>query len=67
MNDSFWEGGPAAYAKALKDQYGSKLESLKASLKECQDKGQQNDIRREIDATKLELKKKLRAIKFSRF
>lgn len=62
MANSFWTGGPAAYAKAIAQQYQQTLAELDAKLPQCQDDAERQEILSAIEAVKAEMKKKLRRI-----
>jgi|GEM_PF-5656964 len=59
MTNSFWTGGPAAYARGVKEHYQEKNTELHARLKDCRDDTKRKEIEQEIAAAKAELKDKL--------
>ena len=62
MADSFWTGGPDAYAEGLKQHYEALLQELHRRLGDCQDESLCHEIELEIANTKAVYKEKLREL-----
>ena len=59
MTDSFWTGGPRAYADGINAEHEAKIEKLNAALVDCEDEHNKRSIEQEILAVKAEFKEKL--------
>ena len=62
MSNSFWDGGPTAYRKALREEYDAKLAELREQLKNCGLFGKQAEIEQEIEELKSNYKGRCREI-----
>ena len=59
MTDSFWTGGPKAYADGIKAEREAKLAKLNAALVDCEDEHNKRSIEQEILTIKTHFKEKL--------
>lgn len=66
MTDSFWNGGPDAYAKALREHYEPQLDDLR-QRRETTDGVNRAELDAEIDRIESEYKSKLDSIDGSVF
>ena len=66
MIDSFWTGGPDAYAKGLHEYYEPQLDDLR-SRRDDADETTRADLEVEIERIETEYKSKLAAINDSSF
>lgn len=62
MTNSFWAGGPIAYATGLKEHYEARLRELRARLDQCDSPSVSDAIEAEINEVRDELIKKLQEI-----
>ena len=62
MVDSFWTGGPEAYAEGLKQHYQELLRELYGRLAECRDETERHDIEQDIATTQNVYKDQLNEI-----
>jgi hypothetical protein len=58
MTDSFWTGGPNAYADGIKAEHEAKLSKLNAALVDCEDEHNKRSIEQEILTIKAQFKEK---------
>lgn len=58
MSNSFWEGGPSAYRKALREEYNAKLAELRDRLKNCELFREQSELEQAINELKAEYKRR---------
>ena len=66
MTDSFWTGGPEAYAKGLRECYEPQLDDLR-NRRVLADDTERAELDAEIERIKTEYKSKLASIKDSLF
>ena len=63
----FWEGGPAAYGKALQSQYRAELRELRTQLKSAATESQRRELQQRIVRLSETYREKSRAMRRSLF
>jgi len=58
MTNSFWTGGPRAYATGLKREFESRLRQLRERHEKAGDDSKRASIRQEIEAARVEYETK---------
>ena len=62
MTDSFWNGGPDALEKGLREQYDASLRDLRSRLQSCSAEPERAELESEIARTEVEYESKLKEI-----